>query len=215
MDATERHTLFVTWSKIVLPLAGLALLSAIFLFARTDGAEPAIPFSEVEAIAREQRISEPHFAGEATDGSIVSVRAGTIRPDPERADAFAITELRAAIDAPDGTRIDITAGLGELDPRARTARISGLARLVTSSGYEMETEGLVASFETGTVTSIGPLEVRAPYGQLTAREMEIFTSPDGTGQQMVFKGGVRLVYVPPTGVPDEAGNGAEAGAADQ
>ena len=201
MDATERHTLFVTWSKIVLPLAGIGLLSAMFLLARDEGEGPAIPFSEIEAIAREQRISSPRFSGTADDGSVVSIRADSIRPNGDRPDAFAITELRAGIDAADGSRIDITAGMGELDPRRRTARISGLARVVTSSGYEMETEGLLADFGSGVVTSLGPLEVRAPYGQLTAQEMEIAVAPDGTGQRMVFKGGVRLVYLPLADAP--------------
>ncbi len=208
MDATERHSLLVTWSKIVLPLAAIGLISAMFLFARGDGPAPAIPFSEVEAIARDQRISAPKFSGTANDGSVVTISAGSIRPDADMPDAFAITELRATIDAVDGSRIDIIAGMGELDPRARTARVSGLARIVTSTGYEMETEGLLANFETGVVTSLGPLEVRAPYGQLTAQRMEIFTAPDGTGQRMVFNGGVRLVYRPAGAAQVDAQTGA-------
>ncbi len=208
MDTTERHTLFVTWSKIVLPMAGLALLSAIFLLARSDGPDPSIPFSEVEAIAREQRISAPQFAGTADDGTVVSIRAGSIRPDADTPDAFAITEIRARLDATDGSTVEIAAGMGELDPRARTARISGLARVVTSSGYEMETEGLIADFGTGEVTSLGPLEVRAPYGELTAQAMSIFAARDGTGQRMVFNGGVRLIYQPPEAPAPGGGTGA-------
>ncbi len=72
--------------------------------------------------------------------------------------------------------------------------MTGLARLTSSSGYEMETGGLIADFGTGVVTSIGPLEIQAPFGDMTAGGMRLAMSGDGTGQQMVFNGGVRLLY---------------------
>ena len=189
------YSVFVAWSKILLPLAAIALLSTLFLWAR-DKTPTSIPFAELEKIAREPRISEPYFAGIANDGSVIALRAEQIRPDPEVPDAFAIDTVRAEVGATDGSTVDITAGRGRIDPRAQLVRMTGLARLTSSSGYVMETAGLLADLESGVITSIGPLEVQAPYGDFTAGGLTISLSEDGTGQQMVFNGGVRLVYRP-------------------
>lgn len=197
MGATDNfYSLFVSWSKILLPLAGIALLSTMFMFARTGAPEPTIPFAEIEEIARDARISDPRFAGVAEDGSTVTIAADAIRPDPILPDAFAVTEIRADIVASDGSVILITAGMGSIDPRAQTARMTGLARLTASSGYVMETDGLLADLASGVVTSLGALEVHAPFGEMTAGGLEISLSPDGSGQRMVFNNGVRLLYTP-------------------
>lgn len=189
------YSQFVTWSKILLPLAGLALLSTLFLWARGEE-QMAVPFAELEELAREPRINAPNFAGITDDGSVISLQATDIRPDPEQPDAFAVQTIRAEIDATDGSRIEITAGEGAIDPRARKATLSGLARLTSSSGYVMETSGLVADLQSGSITSLGPLEVQAPFGDFTAGGLTIALSDSGEGHQMVFNGGVRLLYQP-------------------
>lgn len=194
--ADNLYSQFVSWSKILLPLAGIALLSTMFLFARNRAPDPTIPYAEIEEIARDARISDPRFSGVAADGSSIAITAHDIRPDAEQPDAFYVTEIRADIAAVDGSAILITAGAGRLDSRAQMAQMTGLARLTSSSGYVMETDGLLANLETGEITSLGSLEVHAPFGELTAGGLEVSLSPDGTGQRMVFKDGVRLLYTP-------------------
>lgn len=189
------YSVFVNWSKILLPMAAIALLSTLFLWAR-DTAPTAVPFAELERIAREPRIREPYFAGIANDGSVIALRAEEIRPDPVQADAFAIDTVEAEVDATDGSTVFITAGRGQIDPRGQLVRMTGLARLTSSSGYVMETAGLTANLETGVITSLGALEVQAPFGEFTAGSLTISLSEDGSGQQMVFNGGVRLLYRP-------------------
>jgi len=190
------YSRFVNWSKILLPLAALALLSTVFLLARGGETGTTIPMAELEAIAREPRISAPRFAGITDDGSAIAVSAELMRPDPAASETFIIETIRATVDSPNGGRIEMTAGAGVIDGQARTVELSALARLTTSTGYMMETAGLRAELDSGRIASLGPLEVRAPYGQLTAGRLVIFTEPDGMGQQMVFNDGVRLLYQP-------------------
>jgi lipopolysaccharide export system protein LptC len=187
---------FVAGLKVLLPLGALALLSTMFLFANGPGPDPAIPFAEIEAIAIDPRVGDPHFAGIADDGSVISIIANEIRPDAGQKDAFSIDAIRATIDATDGSRIEITAGQGQLEPRNKIARLTGLARVSTSSGYVLETAGLVADLNSGTVTSIGALEAQAPYGDFSAGGLVISNSRSGEGSQMVFNGGVHLLYKP-------------------
>jgi lipopolysaccharide export system protein LptC len=192
----NRYSRIVGWLKVLLPLAALSLLSTVFLFARNSGTDTALPYAEIADIAQDPRISDPSFAGIADDGSVVGINARTIRPDPERANMFMIADLEMNIDATDGTRIVVTAGDGVLDGAAQVIKLDNLARVTTTSGYSMETNGLVADLGSGTVKSVGALEVRTPFGELTAGGMRIAAGPDGTGTQMVFNQGVRLLYRP-------------------
>ena len=66
-SADNFHSQLVGWSKIILPICGIGLLSTLFLFARSSTDETGIPFAEIETLAREQRISAPQFSGLADD----------------------------------------------------------------------------------------------------------------------------------------------------
>lgn len=187
---------FVGWLKVLLPLAALALLSTLFLFARGSNTEQTIPYAELAEMAREPSMSNPNLAGVTTDGSAVSITAAELRPNPTVPDAFEIVTPNLVLDATDGSRIEISAGFGQIDGRAKMLTMTGLVRLGTSSGYMMETTGIEADLASGRISSLGPLEVQAPFGSLTAGRVVVQTSSDGLGQQMVFNGGVSLLYQP-------------------
>lgn len=194
MAATENvYSQFVSLMKVVLPIAALGLMSTVFLFARAPTQDGTIPYAEIEEIAREQRISGPQVSGVADDGSIIEITARTARPNGS---VLSVESMVATINALDGTQIDISAGMGEVDTRNKTAQLTGLARLVTSNGYEMETMGLSADLETGRIVSDGSLEVRTPFGELTAGQLVVETPDAEQGQRMLFQNGVRLVYTP-------------------
>jgi lipopolysaccharide export system protein LptC len=187
------YSQFVGFLKVTLPLAALILMSTVFLVARAPSPETTIPYAEIQEIAREPGLSGAQFSGVADDGSVISLTARNTRPV---GDIITADTLLAGIDTVDGTRIDISAGTGEINNSAQTARLTGLARMVTSNGYEMETAGFIANFSTGRIVSEGALEVQAPFGALTAGNLVIET-PEGTDEQvMLFQNGVRLVYTP-------------------
>lgn len=192
--AISRHTKLVNWLKIVLPMTALALLSTMFLFSQSSDPTREIPYAEIEAVAQEQRISEPYFSGVADDGSQIALTAEFAAPNLQNRDVLNIQDMRAEIDSAGGVRTLISAGSGQIDSGTRIARLDGLARLATSNGYEMETTGIIAELDTGRIESQGALEARAPFGQLTAGGLLIETPQGASGQQMVFFDGVRLVY---------------------
>ena len=197
MDGTDNlYSRFIAGLKILLPLSAVALLSVMFLLARAPTGEPVIPYAEIAEIARDPRITKPYFAGIADDGTVIAIAADEVRPDATRPDAFEIRNVSAGLDAIDGSRIEIVAGLGRIDARNQIAELSGETRLMSSSGYLVETADLIADLGTGTVRSDGDLDVETPFGALSAGGLMIQLSEDGTGQQMVFNKGVRLLYVP-------------------
>lgn len=195
-ESHNLHSQIVGWAKIILPLCALALLSTLFLFARSPNEPTEIALEEIEAIAREQRVSAPEFSGVTDQGATVVISAKTARPDTTHPDTVSIDDMRMQMNNPDGSRIEVMATFGELDGRSRIARFLGLARLETSTGYQMETNGLIAELDTGIVTSDGLLEIRAPFGQLTAGKVTFQIASDNTAQQMLFTDGVRLLYNP-------------------
>ena len=190
------YSTFVGWMKVLLPLAALALLSTVFLLARGSNTVQTIPYAELAAIAREQGMTNPNLAGVTDDGSAVSITAAALRPVADTADAFTIVAPVLVLNATDGSRVEISAGDGQIDGPRKLMTLTGLVRLGTSSGYMMETSGIEADLASGVVSSLGPLEVQAPFGTLTAGKVVVMTSADGLGQQMVFNGGVRLLYQP-------------------
>jgi lipopolysaccharide export system protein LptC len=187
------YSKFVGFLKITLPLAALALMSTVFLFARAPTQDSAVPYAEIEEIAREPRLSGAQVSGVADDGSVIQLTAETARP---LGDVLLVETMFASIDAVNGIHIDIRAGRGEINNATRIARLTGLARIETSNGYEMETAGITANLTTGQITSDGALEIQAPFGSLTAGQMIIETPEGMGGQVMLFQNGVRLVYTP-------------------
>ena len=190
------YSQMVGWARILLPLFALGLLSTLFLFAR-DKTEPnEVALEEVNRIAREQRVSAPEFAGMTDDGAVVVIAARSARPGSDGQDVVAISDIRMRMDNPDGTNLNVTATEGAIDGRAQTAAFTGLARLETSSGYQMETNGLNVDLQSGLVTSQGLLEIRAPFGDLSAGQVSFRIPSEDEGQQMLFTNGVRLIYIP-------------------
>lgn len=196
------HTQLVVWTKIILPIGAIALLSTVFLFARGNSNTDEVPFAEIDDIAREQQISAPQFSGVSSDGSIIKIAAKAAKPDQGSLNELSITEPQLSMSATDGTSLTVRAGAGTIDNTNRQAQLSGLARLDTSSGYSMETGGLVVDLASGVITSTGPLAVRAPFGAMDAGLVSITLGEDGTGQQMRFTQGVTLVYTPLQAVKD-------------
>lgn len=193
MFGDEAYSNLVGFLKITLPLAALALMSSVFLFARAPTQESTIPYAEIEEIARDPQLSGAQISGLAEDGSIVEVNARSARPSE---DALTVDAISGVIEAQDGTLINIRAGSGEIDNATQVARLLGLTRIETSNGYEMETVGLTANIATGRIVTDGALEVQTPFGALTAGQLIIETPDQDTGQVMVFQNGVRLIYTP-------------------
>lgn len=190
------HSRMVVWAKVILPLVAVGLLSTLFFLARTVSDPGDIPFAEIGQLAREQQITAPTFSGLSTDGSIITITAQSAQPQDGNLEKLSVSDPQLDLNATDGTSLTIFAGEGIVDNEASLARLSGLARLETSNGYLMETTELVADLQTGTVNSLGPLAIIAPFGEITAGLVQIELGQNGEGQQMHFTKGVSMLYNP-------------------
>jgi len=197
-SAPDTHSRIVFWLKILLPLGALAILSTLFLFSRDVGPEGLLPISnvDVEEMAREQRITRPHFAGMTSDGAAVTVRAETARPGTEETGG-SMERIEAEYAAGDGRTIRLRAELGQIDAATSILHLSGKVLAETSDGYRIETDAIQGRLDRTEVSSPGKVTATAPFGTLTAGAMRLSRSPtDGGMDRMDFNGGVRLIYLP-------------------
>ena len=191
----DAYSQFVSWAKVVLPLSAIVLLSTLFLIARNVGDTSQIPYADIEEIARQPRLSAPKMVGMSETGGTYTNEADVARQDPDTDNGLIAEAIVVNMTTIDGIQTTVSAGIGKLDSNAKVVTLDNLARVTTSDGYLMETRGLVTSLTDGSLETTDPLEVRAPYGSLTAGRLTI--TPDSDQPQLiVFNNGVRLIYQP-------------------
>lgn len=191
----DAYSQFVSWAKVVLPLGAIILLSTLFLIGRNVGDTSQIPYADIEEIARQPRLSAPKIVGMSEWGGTYTIEADVARQDPDTNNDLIAEAIVVNMTTIDGIQTTVSAGVGKLDSDAKVVTLNSLARVATSDGYLMETRGLVTSLIDGSLETTDPLEVRAPYGSLTAGRLTI--TPDSDEPQLiVFNNGVRLIYQP-------------------
>lgn len=198
MAGIDAHTRVVTWLKVLLPLAALAILSTLFLLADQINPDDALPFAEVdvEELAREPRMTLPSYAGTTSDGASLNLTAEAALPGTTDGPAKALN-VRMELATPDGATTDLQATSAVIDTDGGKLFLSGGVRLTTSQGYSLETSEIVADLDRSGLEAASGVRVMAPAGTLTADTMSL-RQDNQTPETylMVFKGGVRLVYLP-------------------
>jgi lipopolysaccharide export system protein LptC len=192
------YSKFVAFAKVALPLASLALLATLFLFARGKEIGMSIPYADVdlETLAREQRIEGPSFATVTRDGAQLEISADVVRPDLSTPDVINSTIVRGALRMPDNGSVTLKADDGVIDGPAQIAELSGHVEIETSTGYTITSERIATLLDVSKIESPGSVEATGPAGDLTAGSMEISQDPKTDAYLLVFKNGVKLIYQP-------------------
>lgn len=189
----------VRLGTVVLPVAALLLLSTIFLLARRVNPDDAFPLATVDVSerARDRQLTGPRFTGISREGTAFALSADRARPDADDPRRMTAQAVRLVLDGSGGGRADIVAATGRVDTAGRAVTLDGDVRIVTSTGYDLETDRLSGSLERMEV--IAPQQVRGtgPLGTLSAGGMRIDEDAAGA-PRLVFTGGVVLLYLPPT-----------------
>lgn len=200
--ATENDTYsrIIAWLKVLLPVAGLILLSVMFLIARSIDPNVALNYADVDVkeLAREQRISRPSFSGVTSDGAAITFTAEAAKPDQNNPTRYSATGLSARIETPDGAVLNIEARDAVMDGTANRLDLTGGVSLVTSTEYQIRGEGLSARLDATWVETRGAVTAVGPPGQIEAGHVKL-SRQDGEGSPylLVFNRGVKLVYTPP------------------
>lgn len=198
MARADAHTRLVNWLKVALPLIALVLLATLFLLADRIDPEDALPYAEVdvEARAREPRMTAPTYAGTTSDGAALTLAADEARPAAEGTAAKA-QGLRLQLDTPDGSRTELLAPSAVMDQTQREIVLSGGVIVTTSSGYRLETAEVAAKLDRSGLESRASVSATGPGGEIEAGSMSLGQDNQTAGAYvLVFKDGVRLIYRP-------------------
>lgn len=192
------YSKFVAFAKIALPLASLAVLATLFLFARGKEIGMSIPYADVdlETLAREQRLEKPSYATVTRDGSELEISADVVRPDLSTPDVVNSTVIHGSLRIPGNGTVTMKANDGVIDGPTKIAELSGDVEIVTSTGYTITSERIATLLDVSKIESPGTVEAEGPAGDLTAGSMEISQDPETDAYLLVFKNGVKLIYQP-------------------
>ncbi|NOX73495.1 MAG: hypothetical protein GXP03_07710 [Alphaproteobacteria bacterium] len=197
------HSRLVAWTKIILPLAALAILSSLFLFSKSNNPGKGVRLfdGDLAEFASKERITRPRFAGMTVGGVAIQISAKEASPRSTGGPAFDATDLNANIEMPDGSFVDVEAVRGSIDSSNMMAELTGGITLETSGGYVAKTFGLEFSLDKLDIKSQGKITATGPIGTVSAGLMELHlaepvTEGEPASYDLVFKNGIKLIYTP-------------------
>lgn len=186
----------VAWLRVILPLAALALLSVLFLLGRKPEPQATIPYATVDPqdLAERQAITNPTYAGVTTNGSQLTISGTEAAPGSGPSEG-SVRSVRLTLRAPDGRAADVSAGTALME--GDQVALQDGVRMTTADGWIVTAPEFHASTTAGTLAADREVNVRAPFGDLTAGMMELRPIAEGSADHVLdLKGGVRLIYRP-------------------
>ncbi len=196
--ADNTYSRIVAGMKILLPLAALGLLSTLFLISRTIDPAKSVRISEIdlEKRAQEMGVTNPSFAGMTAQGDAVTIAAVMARPDPDSTDRISADQVRGEMRLAGGTVINLRADAARLDQAAMTAALLGDVHITTTTGYVIDTERLDARLDVIHAESAGAVRATGPIGSIEAGQMLLHHNAETDTAEVLFTGGVVLIYLP-------------------
>lgn len=189
--------------KLVLPLAALVLLSTMFLIARQQDPDAALPYAEVEIdeLLADPRLTAPTYSGVTSEGDEVIFTAARAYPGAADGTGARAYEPDMRLIGADRQVIQLLAKEARVEPGAQVIILDGGVTVTASKGYALRSETIEAALDHSRLASPVPVEANTPQGHITANSMEL-TRPSGAGSEvLVFNGQVKLLYQPATPRP--------------
>ena len=198
------YSRFISWVKIVLPVAALGLLSSVFLLARNVQISDEVPFA-VGSISNEsdrQRLRSPVFTSVTEDGDAVEIIAGSAEQtdDPN---IYLADDLITTIQDKTGETTQLTARKARLSQADEQGWFQGDVVISDPDGRVLSTDELFADLATEAAIAPTAVTITGDFGQLDAGAMEILPREGrGDAPRFLFTEGVRVLYLPSSEVGD-------------
>lgn len=191
------YSRFISFLKVMLPLAALALLSTLFLVSQRDGTRTALPFAprEIETRIKGQQLTAPFYTGSTSAGHEIMIAAAKALPSHDGQSAQA-HEIGAEIRMSNGDRLLLLSDTGRMESSTQDAILDGNVRIHTSDNLQIVTETLTSSLRDLNIIAPHQVRARGDFGDLTAGAMRIFTETDTGPAHIVFHDGVKVLYDP-------------------
>jgi len=134
----------------------------------------------------------PKLAGFTRDNRAYNLTADAAAQDFTNPTVLELSGIRAKIEMPNKTVVNITAVAGVYDTKSELLTLTQYITLISSEGYEARLTEAKAEIRKGYIVSEKPVEIFLSNGKLNANRMEVLDN----GELLKFEGGIVLDLKP-------------------
>ena len=194
----DRYSRTVSFLKVALPLAALALLSTLFLISRSVTPIANVPFADAEVQERltNQQVTGPYFSGTSARGDQISFIAEKMTSPTGKLGSNKAEEVLVRVDLASGRQFELESDLATIDIAENQSELTGDVKIVTSDGYSLQSEKLRIALTGLDINSPGAVTGKLPLGNVDAGGMRLFVPDENSEAQLIFTNGVKLLYLP-------------------
>jgi lipopolysaccharide export system protein LptC len=137
-------------------------------------------------------IDTPRLTGKRRNGMPYEVRAAQGMQDMLKPEIVELVRLDAKAQMTENAWVKLSANQGIYNSAKDELSLTGLVRIRSDAGYDMQTQSALMELKTGLMKTTEPVKVVLNAGSVEADQMQIVDS----GQQVVFEGNVHSVILP-------------------
>lgn len=193
----DRHSRWVQFLKVLLPLAAIALLSTMFLLSRSIDTNVSVPFSReaIDERLADQAVTRPNYKGVTGRGEEIQVEARRATQGGEN-DVPTGSEISGRLGLTSGGVITLESNSGSIRPDKGTATFVGDVVITSADGMRVTTDLLNTSLDEIRGDTPGQVDGTGPIGEFTAGRMTFGTEKTNGPVHILFTDGVKLIYEP-------------------
>lgn len=196
---SRRYSQIVDLLRFLLPATALLLIILVIAWPQVIGRYgslilPTFARGLVDR-ADVMRMHQPRYVGRTGDAEPYEVTAMSAYLDPTQPNQIYLDQLAADLATAGDLQMHLTAVKATYDRAREKLDLAGGIEVVTSDGYQFQTESAHINLRLGRVIGQRPVAGQGPAGQLSA---ERFAISDG-GQLLRFDGRVKMLLQPPRG----------------
>lgn len=196
---SRRYSQIVDLLRFLLPATALLLIILVIAWPHVIGRYGSliVPTFARGLVDRADvmRMHQPRYVGRTGDAEPYEVTAMSAYLDPTQPNQIYLDQLAADLATAGDLQMHLTAVKATYDRAREKLDLAGGIEVVTSDGYQFQTESAHINLRLGRVIGQRPVAGQGPAGQLSA---ERFAISDG-GQLLRFDGRVKMLLQPPRG----------------
>ncbi len=188
-EAAYRHSRFVRWLRVGLPLLSLLIVAGILVSLRSlPGGGDEVAVDGLGGSDSSLTMESPSLTGHGSGGMTYKVSAVRAHQEIDTPNVVELETIDGRVDEDDGGWTRLTAVRGTYDSEKESLRLNENIRVVTHDGTRAFLDDAEIDFNARSIFSDKPVRLETDSSRVTADRMEV---SDG-GEHIVLKGRVRV-----------------------
>lgn len=189
------YSRFVTFMKVVLPVAALLLIGLIVIWPQLDLGNQrfGLRFAKLQATEADvPAMVNARFVGADRRDQPFTITADLAKNLLSGEKEVELEMPKADLTVKDGSWLVLTANEGLYNPQNKTLNLEGAVNLFHDSGYEFTTKTADVNLASGDAQGSAPVKGQGPFGNLEAEGFRL----ENKGATIYFMGKAKLVIYP-------------------